>query len=265
MRSESRIEDSVLDAFQSLKVIVRAGTGLDNINLEAADSRNIRVRAIPGRSSRDVAELAIGLCIVLAKLIVAAHTRCSQGSADKRDFLGKRLMGCTLGVLGCGRIGSEVGRLGTVMGMRVLGFVRKLTTQREEHFTSIGIECVDLVTLLAEADFIVVCLPLTNETKGLLHTRALAATKSGSYLINVSRAEIVDEKSVIELLNKGHFSGVASDVCGEILSRYEHPRLVKTPHIGAMTREAQTDIAREVVRILYEEFYMEERNVAFRQ
>ena len=261
VRSESLVDGETLRLHPGLRVVVRAGTGLDNIDVGCAVARGIAVRAIPGVSARDVAELALALMFSLLRLIVPASAACRRGDAGKEHFVGCRCKGKTMGILGCGRIGTELGRMARAVGMRVLGVVKCPAGRRRQELAREGIELVSVEHLLTLSDVVVNCLPHSEETRELLDKAALLQMPPGSFLVNVGRASVMNGADVVAMLNSGHLAGVACDVYDAVIASCEHPRLLRTPHIGAMTTTAQDTIAEQAIQILMEE-YRKERTSA---
>ena len=256
VRGRTAVSSEVLAAASPrLRVVGRAGAGLDNIDLQAARQHGVIVVNAPGAGTAAVAELTLALMLALARQIPLAHTSLQRGEWRKAELSGVQLQGKTLGVIGVGRIGSTVAGMATALGMRVLGHDPNLAeaTLRER-----GVEPVDLEALLARSDFISLHVPLNEQTHGMIDAARLAHTKPGAFLINTARGGVVDESALLQALESGRLAGVALDVFGrEPPGRdplLQHPAVVATPHLGAQTAEAQQqaglDIASEVLAAL---------------
>jgi D-3-phosphoglycerate dehydrogenase len=254
VRSRTKVTKAVIDAGVSLKVIARAGVGVDNIDVEAATARGIPVVNAATASTVAVAELTLGHMIALARHLPESHESTRAGKWEKKRFEGTELRGKVLGLLGSGRIGGEVARLAHAFGMRTIAFDPYLPPEVAD---ARGIELVDLDTLLRTSDFLSVHAALTAETRHMLGAKAFAAMKRTAYLVNCARGEIVDEPALLGALNAGRIAGAALDVFSQepaparLLAA---PNVHFTPHLGASTREAQErvgeNIADEVLRVL---------------
>jgi D-3-phosphoglycerate dehydrogenase len=247
VRSRTKITSSVIEAGKKLRVIGRAGVGLDNVDTEAAARRNIVVLNTPESSTEAVAELVIGFMLCLARKIPLGDRGIKEGRWLKGEMMGIELKGKTLGIVGLGRIGSRVGALAKAFGMKIL--VYDVIQLPEQLIKSLEAEVVDLDTLLTRSDFITLHVPLTPETRHMINRERLAKMKKGAYLINASRGEVVDEEALYEALKEGRLAGAALDVfereppTSEVVKL---PNVVCTPHIGAQTVEAQ-DAAGEML------------------
>lgn len=245
----------ITSASGTLKVIGRAGVGVDNIDLEAAKANEVKVVNAPLAASNAVAELALGLMFALARNLPRADDSMKQGRWDKKALVGSELQGKTLGVIGMGRIGASLGERADAMGMTVLGYDPPLSDAEIERR---GARPVSLDELLQTADYISVHVPLLDSTRGLLGDQELSRVKSGARLISTSRGGVVDEKALFEALENGKLAGAALDVFSEEppgpTPLVKHTNLIATPHIGAQTVEAQrraaVDIAEEVLAAL---------------
>jgi D-3-phosphoglycerate dehydrogenase len=247
VRSRTKITSSVIEAGKKLRVIGRAGVGLDNVDTEAAARRNIVVLNTPESSTEAVAELVMGFMLCLARKIPLGDRGIKEGRWLKGEMMGIELKGKTLGIVGLGRIGSRVGALAKAFGMKIL--VYDVIQLPEQLIKSLEAEVVDLDTLLTRSDFITLHVPLTPETRHMINRERLAKMKKGAYLINASRGEVVDEEALYEALKEGRLAGAALDVfereppTSEVVKL---PNVVCTPHIGAQTVEAQ-DAAGEML------------------
>jgi len=255
VRSRTKITSSVIDAGKMLKVIGRAGIGLDNIDTKAASKRNIVVLNTPESSTEAVAELVIGFMLSLARKIPLGDRGIKEGRWLKGEMMGIELKGKTLGIVGLGRIGSRVGALAKAFGMKIL--VYDVIQLPEQLIKSLEAEVVDLDPLLSRSDFVTLHVPLTPETRRMMNSERLAKMKKGSYLINASRGEVVDERALYEALKEGWLAGAALDVFEQEPPTSEVvklPNVVCTPHVGAQTVEAQDAagemLAEKVIKVL---------------
>ena len=249
VRSETKITRKVIDAAPKLRVVGRAGVGVDNVDVEAATQRGIVVMNTPGGNTISTAELSFSMLMALARKIPQAHASMKAGEWNRKAFSGTELYGKTLGVLGMGRIGSEVSRRAIAFGMRVLAYDPYLSPSRARALQVELVETIDEV--FAGADFITVHMPLSDETKGMICTASIAKMKPGVRIVNCARGGIVNEADLLEALQSGRVAGAALDVYeAEPLPKDSplrlHPNLVMTPHLGASTEEAQENVGIEV-------------------
>lgn len=256
VRSRTKVTAEVLAAATNLRVVGRAGVGVDNIDLEAAKAHGVMVVNAPQASSNAVAELTLGLMLGMARRIPEADASMKRGEWRKKQLMGTELAGKTLGIFGMGRIGSLVAQKAAALGMRVVGYDPLIPA---EEIRRRGAEPVDTPqALYAEADFISLHVPLTPETRGMLNAEAFAQMKRGVYLVCAARGGVIDEAALLEALESGQVAGAALDVFASeppgASPLVTHPRLIATPHIGAQTVEAQqrvaVDIAEEVLAAL---------------
>ncbi len=247
VRSNVRVTREVLEAGTELRVVGRAGIGVDNIDVEAATRLGIAVVNAPGGNVVTTAEHTLALLLSLARRVPQACASLREGRWEKKRFVGRELRGKTLGVIGVGRVGSVVAELAQGLRMKVLGHDPYLS---EERASQLGVERVGLDELLARADVITVHTPLTPETRGLLGREAFARMKPGVLLVNCARGGIVDEEALEEALESGRVGGAALDVFPEEppppKPLYRRDDVVVTPHLGASTVEAQESVAVEV-------------------
>ncbi len=247
VRSATKITEKVIAAADRLKVIGRAGIGVDNIDVNAATSKGIIVMNTPFGNSITTAEHAIALMFALARQIPQADASTQAGKWEKNRFMGVELTGKTLGIIGCGNIGSIVANRALGLSMRVIAYDPFLSPERAKD---IGVEKVDLDDLLARADFISFHTPLTEKTKNLLNAETIAKTKKGVRIINCARGGLVDEKALRAALDSGHVAGAAFDVFSVEPATenplFGHPNVVSTPHLGAATTEAQENVALQI-------------------
>lgn len=255
VRSGVMLSADVLAAAPDLELIVRAGSGIDNIDLDHAAERGIRVVRVPGPSAQAVAELTFGLMLTLSRKIAYADRLIRHGHWPKRDLGGYLLNGKALGVVGAGRIGGRVAELGAAWGMRVMGCVRDGDTTAADALAAKGIERRDFDTVVSEADIVSVHTPLDDDTRGLIDAIVFGKMKPESLLINTSRGGIVDEDALYDALRSGHLAGAALDVHeregeGVVPRLAAFDNVVMTPHIGGMALESQMIIGRRVIELV---------------
>jgi D-3-phosphoglycerate dehydrogenase / 2-oxoglutarate reductase len=241
VRSRTKVDAEVLSRGARLKIVGRPGTGLDNIDLRAANARGVEVVNSPEALVEAVAEHVIGLMLALARDIPAADASMKAGNWEKERFVGIELKGKTLGIAGLGRIGRRVAEVGRVLGMSLLGY--DVIEVSQEILNSLGCRMVDLDTLFASADFITLHVPLTTETRHMVDPRRISLMRRNSFLINTSRGEVIDEAALAKALSAGEIGGAALDVFETEPPRPEiaaAPHLITTPHIGGQTKDAQT-------------------------
>ncbi len=240
VRGRTKVTAEVIRRGTNLKVIGRAGVGVDNIDVEAATERKVAVVNAPTASTVSVAELAIGHMLSLARHLPEADRSVKDGKWAKKSLEGRELHGKVLGLLGSGRIGAEVAKRAQAFGMRVIAYDPYLVPATAE---GLGIQLVDKSSLFRQADMISVHAALTPETKGLVGAAEFALMKRSAFLVNCARGEIVDEPALLEALRSGTIAGAALDVFSQeppVHSPLLHaPHLVFTPHLGASTVEAQ--------------------------
>jgi D-3-phosphoglycerate dehydrogenase len=255
VRGRTKVTDQVFEAGQRLKVVGRAGVGVDNIDLGAARAHGVTVVNAPLATTLAVAELTFGLMLALVRELPRADAGMKQGEWLKKQLVGNELNGKTLGILGMGRIGTQVGARASAFGMTVLGYDPLITA---DEIRRRGAQPVSLDDLYARSEFISLHLPLTDGTRGLIDTQALARMKDGVRLICAARGGIINESALLAALESGKVAGAALDVYAQeppgASELVGHPKLIATPHIGAQTAEAQAraaqDIANEVLAAL---------------
>ena len=255
VRGRTKETAAVMEAASKLKVIGRAGVGVDNIDLEAAKKRNITVVNAPMSTSIAVAELTFGMLLALAREIPRADAGMKQGKWLKKELEGVELNGKTLGIIGYGRIGVEVGKRAAVFGMNVIAYDPLIS---EDIIKQRGAEPVSIQDLYAWSDFISLHLPLTVQTRDMMGAQAFAEMKDGVRIVCAARGGIIDEAELVKALNSGKVAGAALDVFSVerpgLTEAVSHPRVIATPHVGAQTVEAQSraseDIAAEVLSAL---------------
>ncbi len=259
VRGRTKVTAEVLGQVSpKLRVIGRAGVGVDNIDLESAKSRGITVVNAPQAVTVAVAELTIGLMLSLSRHIPAADASMRRAEWRKSELKGSELFEKTLGIVGVGRIGAAIAERARAFGMKVLGYDALVP---DEELRNRGVEPTDLDALLGASDYVSLHLPLNKETRGMFSSEALGKMKPGARLVSVARGGIVDEQALLAALDSGHLAGAALDVFSKEPPGESpllvHPRMVSTPHIGASTEEAQAkagrDIATEVLAALNDE------------
>ena len=247
IRSATKVTPEILDAATNLKVIGRAGIGVDNVDIPYASGKGVVVMNTPFGNSITTAEHAIAMMFALARQIPAANVRTQAGEWPKNDFMGVEVTGKTLGLIGAGNIGSIVASRALGLRMKVVAYDPFLT---EERAVEIGVEKADLDTLLAKADFITLHTPLTDETRNILSAENLAKAKQGVRIVNCARGGLVDEAALADALDSGQVAGAALDVFQSEPAKdsplFGKPNFVCTPHLGASTTEAQVNVALQV-------------------
>ncbi len=259
VRSATTISREVIVSARSLRVIGRAGIGVDNIDCEAATERGVVVMNTPRGNATTTAELAIALLLSLARHIPRADRLVRSGQWKKKGLVGSEIAGKVLGVVGLGRIGRIVAERGRCLGMKVLGHDPYLEPEAGNASTLPGVELMELDALLERSDFITLHVPLTDSTKNLLSWERLARVKHGARLVQASRGGVVDEEALLDALAEGRLAGAALDVFAQEPPPPDHPLLkrddvILTPHLGASSEEAQlrvaVDIAEQVAAFL---------------
>jgi len=251
VRSGTRITDKVINAADNLKIIGRAGVGLDNVDIAAASKKGILVMNAPTGNSISTAEHAFGLMMALSRNIPNANQSVKSGRWERKKFMGIELYGKVLGIIGLGRIGSEFARRALSFGMRIIACDPFFSREKAKNM---NVESVDLDTLLKRSDFITIHTPLTEETRHLLDDSAFRKMKKGVRLINAARGGIVDEKALTKYIRSGKVAGAALDVF-ETSSKppVDSPvvgcdKVITTPHLGSSTEEAQVNVAVDIAR-----------------
>ncbi|MFM9865358.1 MAG: phosphoglycerate dehydrogenase [Micropepsaceae bacterium] len=247
IRSATKVTADLLAAATHLKVIGRAGIGVDNVDINAATARGVIVMNTPHGNSITTAEHAIALMFALAREIPAANASTHAGKWEKNRFMGVELTGKTLGIIGCGNIGSIVAERAKGLRMKVAAFDPYLSPDRA---ADLGVDKVELDELLHRADFITLHTPLTDKTRNILDAKSLAKAKKGVRIINCARGGLIDEKALNEALASGHVAGAALDVFETEPAKenllFGSDKVVVTPHLGASTSEAQENVALQV-------------------
>lgn len=253
IRSATKVTKKLLESATNLKVIGRAGIGVDNVDIPAATARGVIVMNTPFGNAITTAEHAIAMMFALARQIPAADRSTQAGKWEKNRFIGIEITGKTLGLIGCGNIGSIVAERAIGLRMHVVAYDPFLSPERA---ADIGVEKVTLDELLAKADFISLHTPLTAQTKSILSAESIAKAKKGVYVINCARGGLVDEVALRSALDSGHVAGAAFDVFVTEPAKenplFGHPNVVCTPHLGASTKEAQENVALQVAEQMSE-------------
>src|SRR3984885_3951079 len=252
VRSETKITRKVIEAAPKLRVVGRAGVGVDNVDVDAATQRGIVVMNTPSGNTISTAELTFSMLMSLARKIPQAHASMKAGEWNRKAFSGVELYNKTLGILGMGRIGTEVARRAIVFGMRVLAYDPYLTLSRAN---ALQVELVELDEIFARCDFITVHMPMTEETKGMINAAAFAKMKTGVRVLNCARGGIINETDLCEAVKSGKVAGAALDVYEvEPLPKEfplrDLPQVIMTPHLGASTEEAQENVGIEVAEAI---------------
>jgi len=256
VRSATKVTRDVLErGLPRLKVVGRAGVGVDNIDLDAARQLGVTVVNAPLAATNAVAELTLGLMLAMARHIPQANSAMHQARWDKKAYKGTELAGRTLGVFGMGRIGAAVAERAAALGMDVAGYDPLIPPDEIERRSAKPVSRDDL---LERSDYISLHVPLTDDTRGMIGADALRQMKTGVRLVCAARGGVVDEDALLDALERGHVAGAALDVFAQEppgdTPLLRHPNLIATPHLGAQTSEAQvraaTDIADEVLAAL---------------
>ncbi|EJT5939574.1 D-2-hydroxyacid dehydrogenase [Clostridium perfringens] len=254
IRSATKIRRELIDEAikgGNLKLIIRGGVGLDNIDVKYAEQNGIKVRNTPNASSSSVAEIILAHMFSLARFLNQSNITMKAGLWKKKEYVGVELEGKTLGIIGMGRIGSELAKKCTALGMKIIYFDLMDIKNIDNNYRK-----VEFDELLRESDFISINI---SGTKSIIGSEELKKVKKGAFIINTSRGKALDEDAIITSLNDGTLGGIGLDVFLEEPSKnlelIKHPKVSLTPHIGASTKEAQMKIGEEVINIIKEEMY----------
>ena len=259
VRSQTKVTEAIMKAGTRLKVIGRAGVGVDNIDLDAATQRGIVVINAPDGNTIATCELTFAMMMATARQIPQAYRKTVSGEWDRKTFVGVELRNKVIGIIGMGRIGSEVAKRAKVFGMQVMGYDPFLT---EERADKLGVKLATVNEIAAAADFITVHTPLTSETRHLIGPEQFNLMKKGARIINCARGGIVDEQALVAAIDAGIVAGAAFDVYEQEPPEpnhpfLNHPAIIVTPHLGASTIEAQEnvaiDVSEELLHILRDE------------
>ncbi|MCL0030185.1 phosphoglycerate dehydrogenase [Thermodesulfovibrionales bacterium] len=244
VRSATKATSEIIEAATNLKVIGRAGSGLDNIDKYAASKRGVVVMNTPDGNTITTAEHTIAMIFSIARKIPQASASIAQGKWEKKKFVGIELFNKTLSVIGIGSIGGEVARRAQALGMNVIAYDPFLSKDKAK---AMGVEKLDFIEVIRRADFVTIHAPLTNETRNLIKRESLKEMKTGVFIINCARGGIVNEKDLYDALKSGKVAGAAMDVFEKEPPvdnpLVKHERVVCTPHLGASTKEAQENVA----------------------
>jgi len=268
VRSETKITKKVLEQAEQLKVVGRAGVGIDNIDVEAATLKGVVVVNTPDGNTISACEHTMAMMLALSRHIPQADHSLRQGKWNRSQYVGVELRNKTLGIIGYGKIGSEVGKRSKAFGMKILVFDPFINQEVAERA---GVEAVSLDTLLKESDYITVHMPLTSETKHMISTKQFAQMKDSVRILNVARGGIVEEAALYEAIVSKRVAGAALDVYEKEPQTesplFTLPEVIVTPHLGASTEEAQVnvaiDVAHEVLRVLRGEPVQNAVNIPF--
>ncbi len=255
LRSGTMLDRRSIERAQALQLVVRAGSGVDNVDLEALAERGVQLARIPEPGADAVAEMALALMLSVMRNVTHADRLLRDGRWAKSELTGSCLSGKVLGIVGAGSIGSRVGVLGTLLGMRAMGCVERGTPAASRRLAQGGIRLAALPDVLTRADVVSIHVPLTPRTRHMIDRAALRRMKPGSVLVNLSRGGVVDEDALSEALRDGHLAAAAVDVHEHEGAAFRSPladlpNVVLTPHIGAGTREAQEQIGRRIVELV---------------
>ncbi len=252
VRSQTKVTRAAIESATRLKVIGRAGVGVDNVDVDAATQRGIIVMNTPSGNTISTAEHTFSMMLALARSIPQAHASVKEGKWDRKTFVGVELYGKTLGVIGLGRIGSEVARRAIAFGMRVLAYDPFLSLARAK---SLQVELMELNALFERSDFITVHMPLSEQTQGMINKEAIARMKPGVRILNCARGGIVDEQALADGIASGKVAGAALDVfvqepppADHVLRKFS--QVIMTPHLGASTAEAQESVGIEIAEAI---------------
>jgi D-3-phosphoglycerate dehydrogenase / 2-oxoglutarate reductase len=254
-RSGVQITAAVLESAPRLRLIVRAGSGMDNIDLAPVERRRIAFVRIPGPGAQAVAEMAFAMMLALARNLLRADRGMRQGRFAKTEMTGYLLQGKTLGVVGAGNIGSKVGQLGVAWGMRVLGCTENGGQKDVERLAALGIRRTTLDEVLRRSDFVSLHVPLQDSTRNLIDAGAFSRMKRGAFLVNLARGGVVDERALHHALATGHLAGAGVDVHeregdGLVSPLAGLENVLLTPHIGASTHDSQREIGERIVETI---------------
>ncbi|MBY0587311.1 phosphoglycerate dehydrogenase [bacterium] len=256
IRSGTRLTSELLDGQKKLKVIVRAGVGVDNIDVPTATRNGIIVMNTPGGNTLSTAEQTIALMLAMCRHVPAADASLRGGKWDRKNFTGTQVAGKTIGVVGLGRVGQAVARRALGLEMKVLGYDPFLSAERA---TAMGLEFIPSVAeMLPRVDILTIHVPMTDETKNLIGSAEMAQMKKGSFIVNCARGGIIDEQALHEAIVSKHLAGAALDVFLEEPCTdsplFKLPNVVVSPHLGAATNEAQFNVAVEAAELMSDFF-----------
>ncbi len=255
VRSETKVTPTVLESGKHLKLVGRAGVGVDNIDLAAASKQGVIVMNVPGGNTVSAAEHTVSLLMALAHNIAPADASMKAGKWDRKKFMGSELVGKKLGLIGLGRVGREVATRAIGLEMQVIAHDPMADP---EWCRLVGIRLCSVDEVIRESDFISTHVPLTDATKHMINADTIAKMKQGVRIINCARGGVIDEKALLNALNSGHVKGAALDVFESEPPTYwdiaKHPNVIATPHLGASTEEAQSKVAVQLAEAVVEYF-----------
>jgi D-3-phosphoglycerate dehydrogenase len=254
-RSGVDISGEVMASAPTLKMLIRCGSGTDNLDMEYVNQQGLHLVRVPGPGAISVAEMTFALMLALARRVVEADRLTKQGHWAKSEMTGYLLTGKTLGVLGAGNIGGMVAHMGAGWGMNVLACVERRSPERKESFEKAGIELTSFERIMSEADFISVHIPLKSDTRNFVDKEKIGLMKKNAYLVNMARGGVVNESALYDALAEGRISGAALDVHqaegeGKISPLAEFKNVILTPHIGASTFDSQKEIGRIILKTM---------------
>jgi len=247
VRSGHKIDEELVNKAKKLRLVARAGTGIDNIDTDTLDKRKICFFSLPKVNSTAVAELAVAFIFTLSRNIPTISSRLKNNFWEKEKCYGAQVLGKTLGIMGYGSIGKKIAQLANGIGMKIIASVGMITQEKIDNATSQNITLVDNNEILQRSDYICVCVPLCRETTNMITMTELEMMKPNSYLINVSRGGVVNEADLATALTKRIIKGAATDVYEkekEYSPLFNLDNIICTPHIGAMTVETQEEIGK---------------------
>jgi D-3-phosphoglycerate dehydrogenase len=255
VRSQTKVTAAIIEAGRNLQVIARAGVGIDNVDVEAATRCGVVVINAPTGNTVSAAEHAFALMLALARNIPQANASLKSCQWKRNDFMGTELRGKTLGIMGLGNVGGEVAKRAAAFEMKLIGIDPLVS---EEYAKKLGVTIVDLPTMMKEADFITLHIPLNSQTKGIIGAKEIAMAKKGMRIINCARGGLIDEKALVQAIHDKKIAGAAIDVfekepCTESIL-FAEPNIIVTPHLGASTAEAQVLAARDVAEQIADMF-----------
>jgi D-3-phosphoglycerate dehydrogenase len=252
-RSGVKISAEVMEMALDLKLLIRAGSGIDNLDIEYTEQRKVKLIRVPEPGAKAVAEMSFAFMLALSRNLLEADQSMRQGRWDKYELAGYLLTGKVLGIIGAGSIGSRVGRMGALLGMNVIAYDIDLSPEFKAGLAESGIRLTDFDEVITTADYLSLHMSLNDSTQNMIGADVFSRLKKGSYLINLARGGIVDEKALYTALKKGdRLRGAAIDVHehegeGKISPLVDLPNVILTPHIGAMTIDSQREIGLRVI------------------
>ncbi|MDX1412861.1 MAG: hydroxyacid dehydrogenase [Candidatus Promineifilaceae bacterium] len=255
LRSGVQITADVMACAPDLKLLLRAGSGFDNIDVDYVNEHGLELIRIPGPGAKAVAEMSFTFMLALARNLLRADSLTRQGHWAKHQLTGELLTGKRLGIVGAGNIGTQVGKLGVAWGMEAIGCVEPATPEEAERLKAEGIRMTDFDEVISTSDFISIHVPLMDSTRNLIDKQELALMKPGAYLVNLARGGVVNESALYDALTEGTLAGAGVDVHanegeGKISPLASLPNVILTPHIGAGTIDSQREIGDIVINIL---------------